>query len=185
MRKSWLLALSLGLGLTCSATAQTKEVTFGHQDMVVPFRVAQAAGAVEKATGYKINWKLFGGGGDVIRAFASGDLPIGEVGSSPAATAAAQGLDVQVIWILDDINNAEQLVARNGANVSTLADLKGKKIAVPFVSTAHYQLLFALKKVGISPAMRRSSICVRRKSRRHGSAAISTRRSSGIQCCRS
>jgi taurine transport system substrate-binding protein len=150
MRKSWLLALSLGLGISGSANAQTKEVTFGHQDMVVPFRVAQAAGAVEKASGYKINWKQFGGGGDVIRAFASGDLSIGEVGSSPAATAAAQGLDVQVIWILDDINNAEQLVARNGSGVSTLADLKGKKVATPFVSTAHYQLLFALKQAGIA-----------------------------------
>lgn len=153
MRKRWwLLALCFGLGIGGAANAQTKEVTFGHQDMVVPFRVAQAAGAVEKATGYKINWKLFGGGGDVIRAFASGDVPIGEVGSSPATTAAAQGLDVQVIWILDDINNAEQLVARNGSNINALADLKGKKIATPFVSTAHYQLLFALKKAGISPS---------------------------------
>ena len=74
--------LALGIGAT-SALAQTKEVTFAHQDMVVPFRVLQAAGDSEKATGYKINWKMFGGGGDVIKAMASGEVPIGEVGSSP------------------------------------------------------------------------------------------------------
>lgn len=145
MRLSSLLALPVALAVgTVGALAQTKEVTFAHQDMVVPFRTAMAAGEVEKATGYKINWKMFGGGGDVIKAMASGEVPIGEVGSSPATAAAAQGLDVQVIWILDDIGNAEQLIARNGSGVNALKDLKGKKVATPFVSTAHYQLLAAL-----------------------------------------
>jgi taurine transport system substrate-binding protein len=113
--------------------------------------VSQAAGAVEKATGYKINWKMFGGGGDVIKAMASGEVPIGEVGSSPATAAAAQGLDVQIVWILDDINNAEQLVVSAKSGIAKLADLKGKKIATPLASTAHYQLLFALTKAGINP----------------------------------
>jgi taurine transport system substrate-binding protein len=147
-----LLSLPVILGVaTGAAVAQTKEVTIAHQDMIVPFRVAQAAGTVEKATGYKISWKMFGGGGDVIKAMASGQVPIGEVGSSPITAAAAQGIDIQLIWIFDDINNAEQLVASNKSGVTTLAGLKGKKVATPFVSTAHYQLLFALNKAGVNP----------------------------------
>ena len=110
-----------------------------------------AKGEIEKATGYKINWKMFGGGGDVIKAMASGEVPIGEVGSSPATAAASQGMDVQVIWLLDDIGNAEQLVVRNGSGVNSLADLKGKKVATPFVSTAHYQLLAALTDAKVNP----------------------------------
>jgi taurine transport system substrate-binding protein len=150
MKVHSVLAAGLMLGLASApALAQTKEVTFAHQDMVVPFRVAQAAGAIEKATGYKINWKLFGGGGDVIKAMASGDIPIGEVGSSPATAAAAQGLDVEVIWILDDINNAEQLAVSAKSGIADLAGVKGKKIATPFVSTSHYQLTYALDKAGI------------------------------------
>jgi taurine transport system substrate-binding protein len=148
--------LTLGLAFALAASAATaamaqakKEVIFAHQDMVVPFRVVIDTGELEKATGYKVSWKKFTGGGDVIRAMASGDVQIGEVGSSPAAAAASQGLDVQVFWILDDIANAEQLVARNGSNVATVADLKGKKIGVPFVSTTHYQLLYALKEAGL------------------------------------
>ena len=146
--------LAFPIGLLCgvsAAMAQTKEVTFAHQDMVIPMRVAMAQGAIEKATGYKINWKMFGGGGDVIKAMASGDIPIGEVGSSPATAAAAQGLDVQVVWILDDINNSEQLVVSTKSGINSLADLKGKKIATPFVSTSHYQLMYALNKAGINP----------------------------------
>jgi taurine transport system substrate-binding protein len=133
------------------ALAQTKEVTFAHQDMIVPLRALIAKGEIEKQTGYKINWKMFGGGGDVIKAMASGEVPIGEVGSSPATAAASQGLDIEVIWLLDDIGNAEQLVARNGSGVASVADLKGKKVATPFVSTAHYQLLAALGDAKVSP----------------------------------
>jgi taurine transport system substrate-binding protein len=152
MKVHSVLAAGVMLGLASApALAQTKEVTFAHQDMVVPFRVAQAAGAIEKATGYKINWKLFGGGGDVIKAMASGDIPIGEVGSSPATAAAAQGLDIEVIWILDDINNAEQLAVSTKSGIADLAGVKGKKIATPFVSTSHYQLTYALDKAGIKP----------------------------------
>ncbi len=72
-----LLSVS-ALAVSTLAVAQTKEVTIGYQDMVVPYRVAQEAKELEKATGYKINWKQFGGGGEVIKAMASGAVQIGE-----------------------------------------------------------------------------------------------------------
>lgn len=147
-----LLSLPMAFAVTAgTALAQTKEVTIAYQDMIVPYRAVQASGALEKATGYKIAWKQFSGGADVIKAMASGQVPLGEAGSSPITAAAAQGIDIQVIWILDDINNVEQLIASNKSGIKTLADLKGKKVATPFVSTTHYQLLFALNKAGVNP----------------------------------
>src|SRR4051794_3994618 len=128
-----------------------KTVTFAYQDMMNPWRYVQQSGEIEKATGFKINWRQFGGGGDVIRAMASGDVAIGEVGSTGIATAISQGMDVELFWILEDIAAAEALVVRNGSNVNSIADLKGKKIATPFVSTSHFQLLYALQKAGIKP----------------------------------
>jgi taurine transport system substrate-binding protein len=129
--------------------AQAKEVTFAHQDMLVPLRTVMESGELEKATGYKINWRMFGGGGDVIKAMASGDVQIGEAGSSPITAAASQGQDIKLFWILDDIADAEALIARNGSGVASVKDLKGKKVATPFVSTAHYQLMAALKLDGV------------------------------------
>jgi len=107
------------------------------------------SGELEKATGYKINWRMFGGGGDVIKAMASGDVHIGEAGSSPITAAASQGQDIVLFWILEDIAAAEALIARNGSGISSAKDFKGKKVATPFVSTAHYQLLALLKKEGV------------------------------------
>ena len=139
-------ALFSGLGI-----AQTKEVTIAYQDMVVPWRVAHDAGELEKATGYKINFRQFAGGGDVIRALASGAVQIGEAGSAPIATGISQGLPIELFWVLDDINDAEALVVRDGSNIKTLADLKGKKIAVPFTSTTHFHTLVALDHAKVNP----------------------------------
>ncbi len=126
-----------------------KTVTFAYQDMMNPWRWVQQSQEIEKATGYKINWRQFGGGGDVIRAMASGDVQLGEVGSTGIATAISQGMDVELFWILEDIAAAEALVARNGSGVNGIADLKGKKIGTPFVSTSHFQLLYAMQKAGL------------------------------------
>ena len=140
----FLMAASIAL----PALAQ-KTVTFAYQDMMNPWRWVQQSQEIEKATGYKINWRQFGGGGDVIRAMASGDVQLGEVGSTGIATAISQGMEVELFWILEDIAAAEALVARNGSGVNSIADLKGKKIGTPFVSTSHFQLLYAMQKAGL------------------------------------
>jgi taurine transport system substrate-binding protein len=125
----------LGVGLVAllasgSLFAQAKkEVTIAHQDMLVPFQALMDSGELEKATGYKINYRLFGGGGDVIKAMASGDVQLGQIGSSPLTAAASQGQDIKLFWILDDIADAEALIARSGSGVNTVKDLKGKKVA--------------------------------------------------------
>ena len=144
-----ILGLSL-LMFTGLASAQAaKEVTFAHQDMLVPLRTVMESGELEKTTGYKINWRMFGGGGDVIKAMASGGVQIGEAGSSPFTAAASQGQDLQLFWILDDIGDAEALIARNGSGINSIKDLAGKKVATPFVSTAHYQLMVGMKLEGV------------------------------------
>jgi taurine transport system substrate-binding protein len=144
-------AFSAAMALGAAAQAQTKELTFAHQDMLVPLRLVMESGEVEKATGYKINWRMFSGGGDVIRAMASGDVQMGETGSSPLTAAASQGQDIKLFWISADIADAEALIARNASGITSMKDLKGKKVATPFVSTAHYQLMAGMKMDGVDP----------------------------------
>jgi taurine transport system substrate-binding protein len=150
MKKLWLTGAALALAAGC-AFAQQKEVTIAYQDMLDPYRVAQESKELEKATGYKINWKQFCGGGEVIKAMASGAVQIGEVGSSGIAAATSRGEPMELFWILDDIGSAETLVARNGSGINSVKDLKGKKVAVPFNSTTHFHLMVALEQAGINP----------------------------------
>ena len=130
-----------------SAFAQDKSVTIGYQLIVGPFLVAIANGSFEKATGYKIDWRQFSSAGDITSAFASGDVPIGVLGSTGIAAAATRGVDIELFWVLDNIGKSEALVARNGSGINSPADLKGKKVAVPFVSTSHFHMLVALEQI--------------------------------------
>jgi taurine transport system substrate-binding protein len=132
------------------ALAADKEVTIAYQDMMVPWRYAQQLDEAGKQTGYKVSYRKFGGGGDVIRAMASGNVQIGEAGSSPVAAGLSQGLPIELFWILDNINDAEALVVRNGSGITNVGQLKGKRLGVPFVSTSHFHALLALKQAGLT-----------------------------------
>lgn len=134
-------------GLVAAHAADTT-LTIGYQPIVEPSRVPQADGTYEKVTGAKINWQKFDGGADVIAALASGSIDIGYVGSSPLAAAASRELPFETIFVVGLISEAEALAVKG---VSKPEELAGKKIATPFVSTAHYSLLTALKHWNIDP----------------------------------
>lgn len=142
-----LAALTAGI----PASAQDLKVTIGYQTVVEPSKVPQADGLYEKALGATIDWRKFDSGADVIAAIASGAIDIGYVGSSPLAAAASRELPIEAIFVVGLIGESEALVARNGAGISSVKDLAGKKVAVPFVSTTHYSLLAALKHEGVDP----------------------------------
>ncbi len=148
--KQWLLLAIVSIGCINTAWAQNKQVTIAHQDSLVPFHAVIESGELEKATGYKINWRLLPSGADVIKSMASRDVQIGQLGSSPLTTAVTQGQDIKLFWILCDIAESEALVARNESNITSLRDLKDKKVATPFVSTSHYQLMAAMKLDGLT-----------------------------------
>jgi taurine transport system substrate-binding protein len=101
---------------------------------------------------YNIKWVKFDSGADVNTAFIAKELDFGALGSSPVARGLSAPLNIpyKVAFVLDVAGDNEALVARNGAGVNTIADLKGRKIATPFASTAHYSLLAALAQNNLS-----------------------------------
>lgn len=151
-----ILAATAALGLLTAAQtvispAFAADVVIGYQTGADPAKVAQAAGAYEKATKTNIDWRKFDSGADVIAAIASGAIQIGYVGSSPLAAAASREVPIETIYVAALLGDAEALVVRNGAGIEKPSDFKGKKVAVPFVSTTHYSLLAALKHWGVDP----------------------------------
>lgn len=96
----------------------------------------------------QIEWKLFDSGGSVNEAVAAGSLDIGLAGSSPVSRGLSTPIAYQVPWIFDVIGKAEALVVKS--DITSIADLKGKKIATPLASTSHYSLLAALQENGLS-----------------------------------
>lgn len=106
----------------------------------------------QELPGYHIKWTKFDSGADVNTAFVAGQLDFGALGSSPVARGLSAPLNIpyQVAFILDVAGDNEALVARDGAGIGSIADLRGKRIGTAFASTAHYSLLAALDRNGLS-----------------------------------
>src|SRR6187399_2650534 len=102
---------------------------------------------------YNIKWTKFDSGADVNTAFIAKELDFGALGSSPVARGLSAPLNIpyKVAFVLDVAGDNEALVARNGTNIKSIADLRGKRIATPCASTAHYSLLAALSQNKLSP----------------------------------
>jgi taurine transport system substrate-binding protein len=147
-----ILAGSLMALLATQVQAGGDTIKIGYQNEPDPSHAAIVDGAYEKATGSKIEWRKFDSGASVIAALASGGIDIGYAGSSPLAAGVTRGAPIEAFLVAGLIGKAEALVVRNGAGINEPKDLVGKKIAVPFVSTSHYSLLFALKHWGIDPS---------------------------------
>lgn len=145
-----LLAALIVSGL--STAAQADDLIIGYQTGIDPTKVAQFDGTYHKALGQKIDWRRFNSGAEVVTAIASGDVQIGNLGSSPLAAAASRGLPIVTFIVAAQINAAEALVVRNGSGINGPQDLIGKTIATPFVSTSHYSLLGALKHWQVEPS---------------------------------
>ena len=106
----------------------------------------------EALPNYHIKWTKFDSGADVNTAFIAKELDFGALGSSPVARGLSAPLNIpyKVAFVLDVAGDNEALVARNGSGITTIAELKGKRIGTPFASTAHYSLLAALSQNGLS-----------------------------------
>ncbi|WP_168403854.1 taurine ABC transporter substrate-binding protein [Erwinia amylovora] len=140
--------LAAALSLT-ALSVQAVEVTIAYQTSAEPAKVAQADGTLAKESGAKVDWRKFDSGSGVVRALASGDVQIGNIGSSPLAVAASQQVPIEVFLLASQLGSSEALVVKKEINHPQ--DLIGKRIAVPFISTTHYSLLAALKHWGIRP----------------------------------
>ncbi|MDR7344057.1 taurine transport system substrate-binding protein [Pantoea alhagi] len=149
VRMTRFLALAATLSLLATQ-AYAVEVTVAYQTSAEPAKVAQADNTFAQQSGAQINWRKFDSGSSVVRALASGDVQIGNIGSSPLAVAASQKLPIEVFLLASQLGSSEALVVNK--NITSPQDLIGKRIAVPFISTTHYSLLAALKHWGIKPA---------------------------------
>ena len=108
-----------------------------------------AAGLLSKLP-FKVEWSDFTSGPPMLQAMGSGAVDIGSVGDAPPVFAAAGGEKVAIVGAVTAGPNASAIVVPANSPIHSVAQLKGKKIAVAQGSSADYHLLTVLNKAHLS-----------------------------------
>ena len=108
-----------------------------------------AAGLISKLP-FKVEWSDFTSGPPMLQAMGSGAVDIGSVGDAPPVFAAAGGEKVAIVGAVTAGPNGSAIVVPGNSPIHSVAQLRGKKIAVAQGSSADYHLLTVLNKAHLS-----------------------------------
>ena len=125
--------------------ARPEKIVVGYMMVPNPLIITKELSWIEKALDIPVEWVQFESGRHVLNAISKKKVDLALIGSTPCAEGIANGLPIEVVWVMAVITDGEALVVRSDGGIEKLADLVGKKVAVPFGSTAHYVLKVALK----------------------------------------
>lgn len=129
-------------------TAKDIKVAYIPSDHEAAFMVAETQNSYTKA-GLNVEGMQLSTGSNVISAAASGDIDIGYVGVAPALQGISQGVPIKIVGAVN--LDGSGIVVEPDSNITSIPDLKGKKIATPGVSSIQQVLLlYELQKYNLS-----------------------------------
>ena len=154
-RRRWLVAAS-ALALTLAAAAvhadPAKELRIGYQKSASLFVLQKAQGTLEKRLapqGVAVKWVEFPAGPQLLEGLNVGAIDVGFVGEAPPIFAQAAG--ARFVYVGNDPASptTEAIVVPKDSPLKTVADLKGKRVALNKGSNVHYLLVKLLEKNGL------------------------------------
>ncbi len=134
-------------GSTVNVSSVTLNI--GDQKGTGAEALLQAAGLISKLP-FKAKWSDFTSGPPMLQAMGSGAVDIGGVGDAPPVFAAAGGEKVTIVGARTAGPNGAALVVPKNSSITSISQLKGKKIAVAQGSSANYHILTVLNKAGLT-----------------------------------
>lgn len=167
-RAGWLIGLSavLLLAAACgngndgtsqagggsgSGKAKDKVIHIGYQKYGTA-NILKGRGSLEgklEAIGYRVEWTQFPGGPQLLEAMNVGSIDFGHTGEAPPIFAQAAGTPLVYLAHSPASPKSESILVPEHSDIKTVADLKGKKVALNKGSNVHYLLVKALEKAGV------------------------------------
>jgi sulfonate transport system substrate-binding protein len=110
-------------------------------------------GTLEKALeplGYGVTWTEFPAGPQLLEGLNVGAIDFGSTGEAPPIFAQAAGAPLVYVAHEPPAPKGEAILVPKDSAIKSVADLKGKKIALNKGSNVHYLLVKALEQAGVS-----------------------------------
>jgi len=145
-------ATGIAAGLHLPAIAQApKEIRIGYQKYGT-LTLLKGRGTLERrlaAQKIAVKWTEFPAGPVLLEGLNVGSIDFGTVGEAPPIFAQAAGARLVYVGHEPASPGSEAIVVPKNSTLRTLADLRGKKIALNKGSNVHFLLVRALEKAGI------------------------------------
>jgi sulfonate transport system substrate-binding protein len=130
---------------TSGSSSKLEVINVGHQNGTPGLNLLKARGLLEKrlaSQGIRVKWISFQGGPPMMEAMAADGIDIGNVGNLPPVFAQAAGNPIVYVAATGSNAGAQAIIVPKNSPIKTLADLKGKKLAIQKGTALQY---FALK----------------------------------------
>ena len=144
-------ASSASASASASGSVNLSSVTLniGDQKGTGAEAVLTAAGLLNTLP-FHVTWSDFTSGPPMLEAMASGAVDIGGVGDAPPVFAASGGEQVEIVGARQTNGDQDAVVVPKGSPITSIAQLKGQKIAYGSGSSGNYNLLTVLAKGGLT-----------------------------------
>jgi sulfonate transport system substrate-binding protein len=113
----------------------------------------KARGSLEKrlaALHVEVKWTEFPAGPQLLEGLNVGSIDFGTVGEAPPIFAQAAGADLVYVANEPAASAAEAIIVPKDSPIKTVAELKGKKVALNKGANAHFLLVKLLQKAGVN-----------------------------------
>lgn len=141
-----------GAGLAQTAAAP-RRLRIGRQKGLLT--LLQSRGTLERRLaplGVQVSWTEFTAGPVQLEALNVGSIDFGDVGEAPPIFAQAAGAPLAYVAATVQRPRAEGVLVPQGSPIRSVADLKGRKIALNKGSNVHYFLVKLLERHGLKYA---------------------------------
>ncbi len=154
-RRGVLAMTAILLSSFAGSRAEAAEtLRIGYQKSSTLIAILKTNGELEKALApldIKVSWHEFSSGLPLLEAINIGSIDFGaDVADTVPVFAQAAGAKLAYVAEETPSAGAQAIVVATGSTIKTVADLKGKKIAVTKGAGSHYLLLAALAKAGLT-----------------------------------
>jgi len=140
------------MATAANAWADTSVLRIGYQKYG-PLTVLKGSGALEKrlaANGVEVKWTEFTAGPQLLEGLNVGSIDFGTTGEAPPIFAQAAGAALVYVGNEPPAPAGEAIVVPKSSKLTSVKDLKGKKIVLNKGSNVHYLLVRLLEKAGIA-----------------------------------
>ena len=148
---SAVLSVSIFAAAVSASYGQEKVVRIGFQKYgkLVLLKSKGTLDEKLKAVGYKVVWTEFPSGPPLLEALNVGAIDFGNTGEAPPVFAQAAGAPIQYVAYEPPAPKGEAILVPKDSPLKSVADLKGKKVALNKGSNVHYLLVKVLEKAGV------------------------------------